>query len=67
MIYRVELKKGRLVDRFSDELFRFLPLFPEEREEMWDVPSLPHSQRPAAVVSSHLKPPFFPPHRRLIA
>ena len=40
IMYRVERKKPRLVDRFSDELLRGFSPFPLERGEMWDV-SLP--------------------------
>ena len=59
--YRVERKKARLVDRFSDELLRGLTLFPQERGEMWDVPlllSLQFTPSPSAAA-----PAPQPPHR----
>ena len=40
-MYRVEQIKGRLVDRFSDELLRGLTLSPAERGETWDVTDVP--------------------------
>ena len=50
--YRVERIKGRLVDRFSDELFRGFPSFRRKRGGMWDVSSLP--------ISLSLAPPLHP-------
>ena len=48
-MYRVERKKPRLVDRFSDELLRGFPSFRRKEGELWDV-SLPLRQSATAAV-----------------
>ena len=56
--YRVERIKGRLVDRFSDELLRGFSPFPLERGEMWDVSLPPFTPlQPLRTPYSHQPPP----------